>query len=115
MHKSNKEFPTLKESIVRGLVKHLKDVQSVAMGKSDSDKSGDVSTFAAKKQGRPLLVGEDVETQVREYIKESKASGCVVNTAVIIAAAKGIVMAKDANVLLENGDTLTSAKNGPRG
>ena len=56
-------------------VKLLKeDMQSVTKGKSNTDKSGYVSTFAAKKQGRPLFVGEDVESQVREYIKESRAS-----------------------------------------
>jgi len=56
-----------------------------------------------------------VETQVREYIKESRASGCVINTAVIIAAAKGIVMATDANVLLENGGYLDLSKEWARG
>ena len=63
-----------------------------------------------KKTGRPLLVGEDVESQVRELIRESRASACVVNTAVIIGAATGIVKAKDANILIENGGYLDLSK-----
>ena len=106
-----KEFTELKESTVRGWVKLLKeDMQSVAVGKSNADKSGYVSTFAAKKQGRPLLVGEDVEGQVREFIKESRATGSVVNTTVVIAAATGIVKAKDPSILLENGGYLDLSK-----
>jgi len=36
-------------------------------------------------------------------IIETRASGCVVNARVTLAAATGIVMAKDANMLAENG------------
>ena len=63
--------------------------------------------FAPKKQGRPLLVGRDVESQVQEFIRESRASTCVNNTAVVVGAAKGIVMLKDAN---ENGGYLDLSK-----
>jgi len=47
-----------------------------------------------------------VESQVREYIRESRASACVVNTAAVIGAATEIVKSKDANILIENGGYL---------
>ena len=48
--------------------------------------------------------------KLKEYIKEIRASGGVVNTAITLAAAKGIVMAKDANILVENGGYLNLTK-----
>ena len=65
-----------------------------------------VSELPEKKRGRPLLVGEDIEDQVKEYIREIRASGRVVNTAITLAAAKSIVFGKDANMLAENGGYL---------
>ena len=106
-----KERPNLKESTVRGW--ESKHMHSVAQGKSDTDKSNFVSTFAAKKKkkhGGLSLLEEDVESQVREFIRESRASAYVVNTAVIIGAATGIVKAKDANILIENGGYLDLSK-----
>ena len=93
---------------MHGWVKLLKgDMQLVA---EDVDKSEYVSTFAPKKQGRPLFVGEDVESRVWEFIKESRATACVVNASIVIGAGKGIVMAKDANILVENGEYLDLSK-----
>ena len=54
----------------------------------------------------PLLVGEDIEDQVKGYIREIQASGGVINMSITLAASKGIVLGKDANVLAENGGYL---------
>jgi len=69
-----------------------------------------VSKLHEKKRGRPLLVGEEIEAQIWEFIRETRESGCVVNTRVTLAAATGIVMAKDANMLAENGGYLNLTK-----
>jgi len=53
-----------------------------------------------------LLIGEDLDRQVQQFIREVQASGGVVNTAITLAAAKGIVLAEDANLLSENGGYL---------
>ena len=53
-----------------------------------------------------MLIGEDLECQVQEFIREVRSSGGVVNTAITLAAAKGIVLAKDANMLSQNGGYL---------
>ena len=53
-----------------------------------------------------MLIGKDLERQVQEFIREVRSSGGVVNTPITLAAAKGIVLAKDANMLSQNGGYL---------
>ena len=54
-----------------------------------------------KKLGRPLLLGNELDVQVKEYIKYLREQGTAVNTAVVIT--EGIVKSKDANLLKGNG------------
>lgn len=55
--------------------------------------------------GRPLLVGDDIDQQVKEYLKYLQKHGSAVNTVVVIAAAEGVIRSIDANLLAydENG------------
>ena len=59
-----------------------------------------------KKRGRPLLVGKILDKQVQMYMKELQKGHCIVNTAILISAAQGIVMAHDANLLSCNGGSV---------
>ena len=52
-----------------------------------------------KKQGRPLLLGSELDEQVREYVKFLRKRGSAVNTTVVMGAGEGIVKSKDANLL----------------
>ena len=54
---------------------------------SDSD---DFRELPTKKRGRPLLLGEEVDRQVRTYLNEMRGRGCAVNTAVAIGVGMGI-------------------------
>jgi len=45
----------------------------------------------AKPQGRPLLLGEESDKCVQDYIKNLREIGEVVNTAIVIGATNGIV------------------------
>ena len=56
-----------------------------------------------KKRDHPLLIGEELYDQVREYVKELRKSGVIINAHVIIAVGMGLVLNKDANLLTENG------------
>jgi len=47
--------------------------------------------------------GEELDKQVREYVKYLRECSVVINSAVIMAAAEGIVMNKDAKLLACNG------------
>ena len=55
----------------------------------DDDKEM-VPELPDKKMGRPLLIGEQADRQVQEYISFRRATGSAVNTVVVISAAEGI-------------------------
>jgi len=46
-----------------------------------------------------LLVGDDIDQQVKEYFKYLRKHGSAVNTVVVMAAAKKVVKRIDANLL----------------
>ena len=70
-----------------------------------------VEELPAKRRGRPYLLGEDVELQVRAYLKALRANGAVVNTAITIGVAEGIIRNKDSNLLAANGGHIALTKN----
>ena len=53
-----------------------------------------------------MLTGEGLECQVQEFTREAQSSGGVVNTAIALAAVKGIVLVKDVYMLRQNGGYL---------
>lgn len=69
-----------------------------------------IKTLPEKKHGRPLLLGEELDTQVQAYIKSMREGGAVINTAITIAYAEGIVWSKDSNLLASNGGHLSLTK-----
>ena len=44
-----------------------------------------------------------LDEQVREYIRELRKLGVIINAHVVIAVGMGLVLNKDANLLAENG------------
>ena len=62
-----------------------------------------VSMPPEKSRGMPLLVGSELEEQVKSFVGQLRSSGAVANTAIIRAAARGIILTKDANLPEENG------------
>ena len=61
-----------------------------------------VTAIPSKKRGRHLTLGEmDLEVQI--YIRALQVAGTPVGSAVVVAAARGIVIAKDPVMLAENG------------
>jgi len=69
----------------------------------------DIPTLPLKKTGRLLMIGEELDRQVQDYIRyfREPGIGAVVNTDVMIATGNGILMSKDANLL--SSITLTKA------
>ena len=45
------------------------------------------------------MIGEDLDKQVRDYVGYIRSTRAVVNTAVVIASAEGILMYKDPGLL----------------
>ena len=67
----------------------------------------DVTSLPTKAHGHPLLHGS---TQVREYIIALWATVGMVNTAIVLAAAEGIVAATDHCLLRQHGGSLVLTK-----
>ena len=69
-----------------------------------------VKELTNKKTGRPLILGEDLDKQVQAYLAALRENGAVVDTAIAIACAKGVVKLFDSNLLECNGGQATLTK-----
>ena len=103
--KKTREFTDLKEPTVRGWVKAYR-LELSCLGAAVAS----IPEIPEKKRGRPLLLGEDLESQVKQFILELRDHGSPVSTEVVVAAAKGIAQAKDAILLVENGGAIDITK-----
>ena len=68
-----------------------------------------VLDLPVKIRGRPLMLG-DFDAQVQEYIVKLRGAGGVVNTAVVMAVMRGIVLSRDRTLLEEHGGHLRITK-----
>ena len=73
-------------------------------GDSRDDKSSHKSLWPS-----PFL-GSTLDAQVREYVIALRATSGVVNTAIVLAAAEGIVAATDCSFLRQHGGSLVLTK-----
>ena len=88
-----KKFPDL--SLTEPTVRRLKNLYLEELAKKPLDENSSAfNELPYKKYGRPLNVGEEVDCQVQAYIKDLREAGAPVNTAIVIATGKGIVMDK---------------------
>ena len=84
-----KDMPELKESTVRGWrTAYLREL-AIKVKAGEGDLS--VKKLPAVEKGRPLLLGQELDRQVRAYLTALHDAGGVVNTSIAIAAANGIV------------------------
>jgi len=86
--KVNKHFPTLKEASVRGWKNAY--MQVVPNQSTDRKRGGDplaITELPQKRCGRPFLLGEELEEEVKLFIKFSCADGTVVNTETVMGTA----------------------------
>ena len=78
--------------------------------KGESPDQADIKCLPVKKGGKPLLLGEKLDTQVKSYLRAVCEGGGVVTTAITMAAATAIVRKGDRN-LSGNGGPITITKN----
>ena len=106
-----KAFPDLPLSKLKETtVRRLKDNYQSSL-KTDQ---GSSKELPGKKRGRPLMIGVDLDQQVRDYISYLRTEGAVINTHVVIGIGKGIVMGKDSNLLACNGGGIVLTKDWAR-
>ena len=60
-----------------------------------------MTTLSPKKRGRPILLGAHIDKQVQLYLKKIREHGGVITVSVVVAAARGILMAQDKSLLAE--------------
>lgn len=82
---------------------------SELMGKRLAGYDSDV-LLPSKKMGRPLLLGNDIDKQVQAYITYLRSGHSVVNTAIVLAVAEGIVKGIDPNLLAGHGGSINLTK-----
>ena len=78
--------------------------------KSKQNSHVEVKSLPTKAQGRPLLLGQELDKTVQDYIKSLRMAGGVVNCTIVMAAANGIIKAKDINRLSSHGGNIVITK-----
>ena len=69
-----------------------------------------VTSLPTKRQGRPLLLSQDLDQSVQTYISSLRDLGGVVSTSIVMAAATGIIAARNPGLLRENGGLIQLTK-----
>ena len=69
-----------------------------------------IKDLPQKKRGRPFLLGEQLDNQVEKYLKTLRDKGGVINTAIVMACAEGVITNHDSNLLASNGGYITITK-----
>ena len=85
----------INKNTVQGFVDSYKDV----VQKTDKE----VTLLPYKKRGKPTLLPAEIDRKVMEMASSMRLAGAVVNYNVLIAVAKGIIIANDRTLLAENG------------
>ena len=108
-----KNYPhlDLKETSVRRFMNHYQT--QLKTSTKEIPGSSIAQDLVSKKQGHPIMVDEEFDEQVREYIRELRKLG-VINAHVVIAVGMRLVLNKDANLLEENGGHICLTKNWAR-
>jgi len=106
----------INESTVRGFKsvyqKEIKKMKRKLVETDSADSSDDpgVTELNLSKPGRKTLLGEKLDSKVQFFIKSVRDSGGIVNSAIVRAAAKGIVLSHDRSLLFENGGHIELTK-----
>ena len=69
-----------------------------------------VVTLPKHSQGRPLLLGQELDKSVQIFIDSLRKTGGVVNTAIVVGAAHGIVSVHSPSLLREHGGHINLTK-----
>ena len=109
VRKFSREFNhSINESTIRGFMKAYLAEVSRKRRADEADLSVDI--LPTKKRGRPLLLGDKMDTVVKKYIIKMREKGAPITTAVVIASARGLLTCMDRTRLQEFGGPATLTK-----
>lgn len=92
------DLPPLKETSVRRFKNEYERAIKEQL-KSGESSGSSVKALSTKPMGRPLLIGEEADRQVRDYVRFLRDSGSAVDTSVVIATGESVLASIDANLL----------------
>lgn len=112
LRKFKDRFPDLKESTARYMRgKYHTEIKSRKRKlEFNDDQNIDVIEIQPKKRGRPLLIGNELDSKVQSYVNVLRKNTSVINVAIILSAARGIVMKTDKHLLTEFGGHIELSK-----
>ena len=100
----------LNKSTVRSIKKNYYQELGKKRSPSGNLDSEAITSLPPKKRGRPLLLGETIDSHVQSYIKVLRANGAPVTTSIAIATATGIVSKTKRTSLQEYGGPVALTK-----
>ena len=80
----------------------MKRLVKSSSGSRDGSRDVAVVSLPRLKRGRPLLLGENLDRQVKSYISAVREKQGIINTAITVACGEVIVKKTDKNLLREN-------------
>ena len=97
----------INESTIRSFKSaHIEELKSQRIRHS-TDK---IKVLPYKKRGKPLLLGEDLDKVVQNYLEKLRECGGCVSSGIVVAAARGIVLTYDHSLLKEFGGHIELTK-----
>ena len=104
----------LSRNLPETTARRLKSVYLIAL-KSAAAKGGkkgavQVASLPKMAVGRPLILGKDLDTCVQDYINALRKVGGVVNTTIAMAAANGIIAARNLELQVQHGGHIEITK-----
>ena len=98
---------SLNESTIRG----IKKVYLTELSRKRKEREElTITELHHAKRGRPLTLGDRIDDMVQQYLIKLRECGGMVNTAITIAGARGIILKMDKNRLAENGGHINLTK-----
>ena len=105
--KFKKEFPDLKWSTLNDWKKQM--ITEVKKNHSCGNNEK-ITALVTKKQGRPSKLSDEIAKDLVAYVRALRDAGGTVNSAILIAAATGMVLRRDPSSLSINGGHITLEK-----
>ena len=94
----------LHTTVSRSTVKSIRDLYLIEVKrKRQHAGSGAIDDLPEKKRGRKLLLGEHLDEKLQLYIRKTREGGGAVTTRIVMAAARGLLLASNRNILAEYG------------
>ena len=104
----NDDFPNLKWTTVNDWKVTI--IRKIKQDRARGMKCEPVVKLEGKKRGRPSTLSEELSKELMSYIRVIREAGGIINTAIVIAAATGMVQKRDPTLLEYNGGHITLKK-----